>query len=126
MNLVTVAFRPLLAALCAAFLVGSALAQHAGHSHAGSSAATPGASAGATSIGVVEMSDGEVRRVDKEAGKLTLRHGEIKNLDMPPMTMVFQVRDKALLDQVKPGDKVRFSAEKVEGKYTVTHMEPDR
>jgi len=123
MNLVTVAFRPLLAALCAAFLVGSALAQHAGHSHAGSSAATPGASAGATSNGVVEMSDGEVRRVDKEAGKLTLRHGEIKNLDMPPMTMVFQVKEPALLEKVKAGDKVKFRAEKVGSGYVVTALE---
>lgn len=123
MNLVTVAFRPLLAALCAAFLVGSALAQHAGHSHAGSSAATPGASAGATSIGVVEMSDGEVRRVDKEAGKLTLRHGEIKNLDMPPMTMVFQVKEPALLEKVKSGDKVKFRAEKAGSGYVVTALE---
>jgi len=119
MNLVTVAFRPLLAALCAALLAGSALAQHAGHSHAGSSAT----SSGATSAGVVEMSDGEVRRVDKEAGKLTLRHGEIKNLDMPPMTMVFQVKEPALLEKVKAGDKVKFRAEKVGSGYVVTALE---
>ena len=123
MNLVTVAFRPLLAALCAAFLVGSALAQHAGHSHAGSSATTPGASSGATSNGVVEMSDGEVRRVDKDSAKITLKHGEIKNLDMPPMTMVFQVKEPALLDKVKAGDKVKFRAEKAASGYVVTAVE---
>ena len=123
MNLVTVAFRPLLAALCAAFLVESALAQHAGHSHAGSSAATPGASAGATSDGVVEMSDGEVRRVDKDSAKITLKHGEIKNLDMPPMTMVFQVKEPALLDKLKAGDKVKFRAEKAASGYVVTAVE---
>lgn len=72
------------------------------------------------------LAEGEIRRVDKEGARVTIKHGEIRNLDMPPMTMVFQVRDKALLDQVKPGDKVRFAAEKMEGKYTVTHIEPDR
>ena len=123
MNLVTVAFRPLLAALCAAFLVESALAQHAGHSHAGSSAATPGASAGATSNGVVEMSDGEVRRVDKDSAKITLKHGEIKNLDMPPMTMVFRVKEPALLDKLKAGDRVKFRAERAASGYVVTAVE---
>ncbi len=59
-----------------------------------------------------EMTDGEVRKVSKDTGKITLKHGEIKNLDMPPMTMVFQVKDPGLLDKVKPGDKVRFAAEK--------------
>ena len=53
-----------------------------------------------------EMTDGEVRKVSKDTGKITLKHGEIKNLDMPPMTMVFQVKDPGLLDKVKPGDKV--------------------
>jgi len=69
------------------------------------------------------LTDGEVRKVDKQANKLTLRHGAITNLDMPPMTMVFQVRDPAMLDRVKTGDKVRFSADKVDGAYTVTAME---
>ena len=66
----------------------------------------------------------EVRRVDKAAGKVALKHGEIKNLDMPPMSMVFQVRDPALLDKLKPGDKIRFSAEKSEGAFVVTAIEP--
>jgi Cu(I)/Ag(I) efflux system periplasmic protein CusF len=69
------------------------------------------------------LSDGEVRRVDLDAKKITLRHGPIPNLDMPPMTMVFQVRDPAWLNQVKAGDKVRFSAEKIGGAYTVTGIE---
>ena len=72
------------------------------------------------------MADGEIRKVDREAQKITIRHGEIKNLDMPPMTMVFQVADPALLDKVKAGDKVRFSAEKSGGSYRVTGMEPAR
>ena len=70
------------------------------------------------------MASGEVRRVDSSAGKLTLRHGEIPNLDMPPMTMVFQVRDRAMLNAVTPGAKVRFRAEQVGGAYVVTAIEP--
>jgi Cu/Ag efflux protein CusF len=66
-----------------------------------------------------DMTDGEVRKVDKDTRKITLKHGEIKNLDMPPMTMVFQVSDPALLDKVKPGDKVRFMAGDEAGKLTV-------
>jgi Cu/Ag efflux protein CusF len=70
-----------------------------------------------------DMASGEVRKVDKAAGKVTLKHGEIKSLDMPPMTMVFQVRDPELLNKVKPGDKVRFLAESREGAIVVTAME---
>lgn len=70
------------------------------------------------------LTEGEVRKVDKETKKLTIRHGPIANLDMPAMTMVFQVRDAALLDTVKSGDKIRFNAEKVGGAYLVTHIEP--
>jgi Cu/Ag efflux protein CusF len=70
-----------------------------------------------------DMADGEVRKVDRDAKKITLKHGEIKNLDMPPMTMVFQVKDAAMLEAVKAGDKVRFSADKVGGAYTLTSIE---
>ena len=70
-----------------------------------------------------EMAEGEVRKVDKDAGKITLKHGELKSLEMPPMTMVFQVTDKAMLDKVKAGDKVRFAAAKVGGQLTVTAIE---
>ena len=66
--------------------------------------------------------DGEVQKIDKEAGKVTLKHGPIPNLDMPGMTMVFRVKDPAMLDLVKAGDKVRFSAEKAGGALTVTQM----
>ena len=72
------------------------------------------------------MSDGEVRKVDKETGKLTLKHVPIPNLDMPEMTMVFRVKDPAMLDQVKAGDKVRFAAERVGGQFTVVKIEPAR
>ena len=71
-----------------------------------------------------DMSEAEVRKVDKAAGKVTLKHGEIKNLDMPPMTMVFTVKDKSVLDKLQAGDKVRFKAVNEGGKYTVTEIQP--
>ena len=73
-----------------------------------------------------EMSDGEIRKVDKDGKKLTIKHGPLKNLDMPGMTMVFSVKDDAVLDQVQSGEKVRFLAEKVDGKITVTKIEAAR
>lgn len=69
------------------------------------------------------LTEGEVRKVDKDAKKITIKHGPIVNLDMPAMTMVFQVKDPALLDKVKPGDKVGFEAEKLGGAFTVTRIE---
>lgn len=71
-----------------------------------------------------ELADGEVRKIDTENKKITLKHGEIKNLDMPGMTMVFQVQDPALLQKVKVGDKVRFAAEKSGGAIVVTDIVP--
>ena len=70
------------------------------------------------------QAQGEVRKVDKAAGKISLKHGEIKNLDMPPMSMVFQVKDRALLDKVKAGDKVSFTADQIDGNYTLITIEP--
>lgn len=67
---------------------------------------------------------GVVRKVDKEAGKVTIRHEPLRNLDMPAMTMVFRVKDPVMLEQLKPGDKISFVAEKVEGNYTVMRFEP--
>jgi len=69
------------------------------------------------------LADGEIRKVDKDTKKLTIKHGPIQNLDMPGMTMVFQVKDPAMLDQVKAGDRIKFSAEKVGGALTVTRIE---
>ena len=66
----------------------------------------------------------EVRKVDKDAQKITIKHGSIKNLDMPPMTMVFRVKDAALLDAAKAGDKVMFRAEQEGGQYFVMRIEP--
>jgi Cu(I)/Ag(I) efflux system periplasmic protein CusF len=77
-------------------------------------------SAAATSL---PLTDGEVRKVDKDSGKLTIRHGAIINLDMPAMTMVFRVSDPAFLDKVRTGDKIRFVAEKEGGAFLVTRIE---
>jgi len=66
--------------------------------------------------------DGEVKKIDKAQGRITLKHGDIKHLDMPPMTMVFRVSDPKMLDSVAVGDKVRFAADKVGGNYTVTAL----
>ena len=68
--------------------------------------------------------DGEVKKVDKSAGKVTIKHGPLQALDMPPMTMVFRVKDPAMLDKMKAGDKIRFKPEKVGGNYTVTEYQP--
>jgi Cu/Ag efflux protein CusF len=78
----------------------------------------------AASIGTAPMTDGEVRRIDKDAKKLTIKHGPITHLDMPPMTMVFQVKDPGMLEQVKVGDRIRFAAENIGGQLTVTQIEP--
>ena len=79
--------------------------------------------AGATAWAQV-LTDAEVRKVDKAQGKLTLRHGEIKNLDMPPMTMVFRVKDAKMLDGLAEGSKVKIAVEKVDGQYTVVQLQP--
>lgn len=71
-----------------------------------------------------DMSEGEVRKISKDTGKLTIKHGEIKNLDMPPMTMVFTAKDPAMLDKVAVGDKVRFVVIDEGGKMVVTELQP--
>lgn len=68
--------------------------------------------------------DGEVRKVDKDAGKITIKHGPLAILDMPAMTMVFRAKDPAMLDKVKAGDSIRFKAEKLGGVFTVTEYQP--
>ena len=78
---------------------------------------------GAMPMAAAAMSDGEVRKIDKETGKITIRHGPIKHLDMPPMSMVFTAKDPALLDRVKVGDKIRFHAADEAGKMIVTDIQ---
>ena len=107
-------------AIAIAFFGVPAVAQsgHSGHSgHAG------GASEKAASPADGGFVEGEVRKVDKPAGKITIKHGPLPNLDMPPMTMVFRAKDAALLDQVKAGDVIRFKAEKIDGAFTVTEYQ---
>lgn len=88
-------------------------------------AAPEGATAPALQVAQANtMVNAEVRKVDKDQGKLTLAHDPIPNLEMPRMTMMFHVKDPAMLDKVKPGDKVRFAADRVEGQLTVTALEP--
>ncbi len=77
-----------------------------------------------TSAQAGAMNEGEVRRVDQDAKKITIKHGPLERLDMPAMTMVFQVAHPAMLDQVKAGDKIKFDAEKIGGAFTLTKIEP--
>jgi len=113
-------FAVTLATLAAAALIaGPASSQPKASDHASHHAASP-ASADANQA---NSADGEVRRIDREAGRVTLRHGDIKTLDMPPMTMVFTVRDKALLEGFKTGDKVKFKVVNEAGKLIITEMQ---
>ncbi len=100
----------------AALLGGPALAEPKADDHSAHLAA-------GTVADTATLTDGEVRKVDAHAGRLTLRHGAIRNLDMPGMTMVFQVRDPGLLSKVKVGDLVRFRAERSGGAFLVTAIE---
>lgn len=70
------------------------------------------------------MSTGEVKKIDKDTGKITIKHGPLTNLDMPAMTMVFRVKEAGMIDQVKAGDKINFTAEKVDGTLMVTKLQP--
>lgn len=79
--------------------------------------------AAAAGVAATDLADGEVRKVDREAHKITIKHGEIKPLEMPAMTMVFNVKDAALLDKLKAGDRIRFKAVNEGGKYIVTEIE---
>jgi Cu(I)/Ag(I) efflux system protein CusF len=86
------------------------------HKHPAATPAKPAAAATA-------LTDGEVRVVDKAAGKITIKHGAIPRLDMPPMTMAYLAKDKSMLDQLKPGDKIRFEAVVAGNEFTLTRLE---
>ncbi|MCK0506495.1 copper-binding protein [Aromatoleum anaerobium] len=104
----------LLATLAAA---GPAFAM-SGHGHdAAHGAAMPVADAKAP------LSEGTVKKVDKAAGKITISHGPLENLGMPPMTMTFRATDPSMLDAVREGDRIRFAAQRVDGVFTVTKLE---
>jgi len=104
-------------AIAAALIAASAGAQQTppGGNHDAHHAPTAAATA--------PQSEGEVRKVDLEQGKVTLRHGPLANLDMPGMTMVFTAAEPKLLEGLKQGDKVRFTADRKDGTYIVTAIE---
>lgn len=79
----------------------------------------------AMALAQTAMVNGEVKKIDESAGKITLKHGPIKNLDMEEdgMTMVFRVKDPAMLKQVKVGDKVQFEAERATAGITITKIQ---
>ena len=111
--------------LAASLLVlgtGSALAQAPAAAAADSHSSHHPAAAASTAP-QAELSEGEITRWDPRTLRLTLKHGEIKNLEMPPMTMVFRVADASVVGDLKPGDKVRFRAEQISGAYHVQRIE---
>lgn len=112
-------------ALIAASLLLAGSAAYAGgdHGHAGHGAAHGGGPKTDAAAAKIEQIEGEVRKVDTDAKKITINHGEIKSLQMPGMTMVFQVKDPALLGKAKAGDKIVFSAEKTGGAFVVTDIQ---
>ena len=85
--------------------------------------ATPATAPSGAAPQAAAKAEAEVRRVEASTGRIQLRHGYIANLDMPPMTMVFRVKNAALLEGLKEGDKILFTAEKIDGAYTVTSVE---
>ncbi|RZI42533.1 copper-binding protein [Herbaspirillum sp. HC18] len=106
--------------LAAAYLAVLPFGVHAASSHSDSH---HGAMQTASMESSASMSEGEVRKVDKDAKKITIKHGDLKNLGMPPMTMAFQVKDPTMLEQVKAGDKISFVADKMGSQLTVTKLE---
>jgi len=107
-NLIAIA---LIAFASLAGLPAYAAGDHAGHGMAQASTAE------------MQMVDGQVKKVDKAAGKVTLSHGPLANLNMPAMTLVFKVSNATWLDQMKTGDKIRFMADNINGAITVIHFE---
>jgi Cu(I)/Ag(I) efflux system protein CusF len=104
-------------AIALALAAGAATASAQDHAHAGHEAQAGQQAAAPTLV------EGEVKKIDKETGKITLRHGDIPNLNMPGMTMAFRAKDGTMLDQVKVGDKVSFAAERVNGAITVVQLQ---
>ena len=108
------------AILIAALILGAGLAFQAGADVGKKQSGKTGAKAAAASAAWTE---GEVARVEKAAGTVTIKHGAMPKFDMPPMTMPYKVKDKAVLDQLKPGDKIRFDVDAVGGVFTVLRLE---
>ena len=112
-----------LAALLALAATGATAADTpaGGHDH-DHGAASAGPSSGPPAA-AAELSEGEIRKIDLDTKRLTIKHGPLKNLDMAGMTMVFQIKDPAQLEKLQAGEKIRFRAEKIDGKLTVTRIE---
>jgi Cu(I)/Ag(I) efflux system periplasmic protein CusF len=107
----------------AALLISStAIVNAASHAAAPTAPATSAAQQDSAKSNL-PMATAEIRKIDVENKKITLKHGEIKNLDMPSMTMVFGVKDAAMLDKLAAGDKVMFTADKVGSTFTVMSIE---
>ena len=88
-------------------------AQDKHHSHADAVSA----------VSASHMAEGEIKKINRDNKKMTIKHGDIKSLDMPGMTMVFQIRDNSILQTFKAGDKVKFVIEKLDGAFVVTSMQ---
>lgn len=110
--------------LLTAALIASATLAHAQTAASTADHAAHHPAAASMTSNAAVMTDGEVRKIDKAQGKVTLKHGAIQNLEMPPMTMVFKVTDPKMLEGLKDGDKVRFNADRINGALTVTAIEP--
>ena len=104
----------LAAALLPALAPAAAVAADAPASKAETKAKAPAA----------PLTAGEVKKVDREAKKLTIKHGPIENLKMPPMTMVFRVKEPGMLDGLESGMQIRFRAEEADGGYVLTRLQP--
>lgn len=107
-------------AMAAAAAVATSAASAQEHGHAGHGGHGDHAGHQAAALAVVA---GEVKKIDRETGKITLRHEEIANLNMAAMTMVFRAGSPTMLDQVKVGDKVTFSADRVNGAITLVQLQ---
>ena len=105
-------------AVSSALFMAGANANAQMHEHAGHEMASATQDASDTTL-----SAGEVKKVDKDTGKLTIQHGPLTNLNMPGMTMIFKVQSPSMLEQVKVGDNIHFRAENVNGSLTVTRLE---
>lgn len=80
----------------------------------------------ATTSVTAAMSEGEIRRINKETGKVTIKHGPLKNLNMPAMTMLFLIEPPTMIDQIKEGDKIKFVADKVGGEFVVKSLQVEQ
>lgn len=110
--------KQLIAALGLVLAIGAPVIAHATSHEKSGATSTQTTAAEATYV------DGEIRKVDKDAGKVTIKHGPLTNLDMPAMTMVFRTKDPTMLDKVRAGDAIRFKADRIDGIFTVTEYQP--